>query len=287
MVENRTFHQNNSFGEIEKYKEWLKLRVGSILTFNTYLRIIKAFFKEYNELTEDNIIAFLKKHSYGWDYYGAIKKYLQFLGKEDLLKNVPKPKSIKKFFEIPDLDKLIEKVVQKIDGDEKYIFLILYYTGARISEILNLKLKDLNLKEDYIVFRKTKGNYQERAVRIPIELKKHLIELKTEKEGLLAEDFIFYPDSKNTPRARYYRFLKRIKLKYPEFYKVLTKTHNFRRAFITWMYMQTKDVFQVQQYVGHSNINVTVGYIQEIARKEAIEKGGELVISKKPMPKGL
>jgi len=289
MVGNSSFHQNLSFGEtkIEEFKKWLKLRVSSVGTLEQYLCVVKEFLKEYKEINENNILEFLKKHSNNSSYVGALKKYLEYLGKEDLKKKIPYARKKKKIFEVPDFDKCIDKFLEKLQNDEKYIILILYYTGARISEVLNLKMKDIDSKGEYIIFRQTKGDIYERKVKIPEKLKENLLQLKKEKEGLLENDYVFYPDSKNTPRARYYRFLKRIKLKYPEFYKVLTKTHNFRRAFITWMYMQTKDVFQVQQYVGHLDINTTVRYIQEIARKEAIEKGGELVISKKPMPKGL
>ncbi len=75
----------------------------------------------------------------------------------------------------------------------RMILLMLYATGCRVSEVLELRSADINLKRKQICFR-SHGIYQERCIPIGAELCSALAEYRSSRGRLNATDEVLYRD---------------------------------------------------------------------------------------------
>ncbi|QHI73791.1 tyrosine-type recombinase/integrase [Aminipila terrae] len=134
-----------------------------------------------------------------------------------------------------------------------------FYSGYRISDILNLKVKDFH-NRDYFYFREKKTKKQTKLLINPI-LKKAANEY-IEQNDLEDNDYIFKSQKGyNQPisRQRAYKVLKdaaRAVGLQGNF-----GTHSLRKTMGYHYYQQTKDVVTLKMIFNHSSVDVTLIYI--------------------------
>lgn len=116
--------------------------------------------------------------------------------------------------------------------------LVLYYTGVRVSECLNLETDDLRFNRGSIIVKGTKGS-KDREVALPREI---ILELLSLKKGTLFRIG--------------YRWLEQ------KFKQVMPgkHMHSLRHTFAVRLYRQTRDIRLVQYALGHKNIRNTMIY---------------------------
>lgn len=145
---------------------------------------------------------------------------------------------------------------------DKAILEFLYATGVRVSELVNLKRKDLNLKDRWVKVMGKGG--KERLLPLGREaslwIRKYLKELKEKRmEG----------EGKQSPLFlnRYGRKLSRITVwkrikKYAKDAGITKKIspHTLRHSFATHLLAQDADLRSVQELLGHRNISTTQIY---------------------------
>lgn len=262
------------------FKKWLRENTFlSDLTIELYVRYVKFFYKNYTEFNKENCILFLKERPRKY-VKSALKYYAKFLGISIDFPKLKEPPKTKEFnIDREDLRKILEQV--NLDEETKLIYEIAYYTGARIREILNLKVNDIGKDDDgnIVVRFKTKGN-QFRKVPIPHILKEKIDNLVRQK-GLLSAEPLFYTDvraKKDVLDAKYCR-LKRVlgKIKDKKIKKILSNTHNFRRALINFLLAKTGDVLICKEFVGHNKLETTMKYVSQITKKQKIQQGFEII----------
>ena len=75
-----------------------------------------------------------------------------------------------------EIRKLLREVELRGDVRAKAIFSVILYTGARLSDVVNMELSDLMLSErsGSCIFRHGKGNKQ-RTVPLPLQARKALV----------------------------------------------------------------------------------------------------------------
>ncbi|MFK8138111.1 MAG: tyrosine-type recombinase/integrase [Bdellovibrionales bacterium] len=137
------------------------------------------------------------------------------------------------------------------------------FTGARAKEILNIKIKDLNLYDESILIHGIK-NSNDREIPIPTKTFKNLLRhLGINKNTNLAEkmDQLVFPISYNRFRQiwQHYR-------------PVHKKLHSLRHTFAIRLYKKTKDIRLVQFALGHRNIANTMIYADYIYSQEELKK---------------
>jgi integron integrase len=97
-------------------------------------------------------------------YYKAVRT--QPLGR---LGDIPRPKMAPRLPHVLTRDQvkaLIGAVVDSTDQPYRLVCRLLYHTGMRISEVLNLRVQDINWAQSEIVLRCAKGN-KDRIVPLP------------------------------------------------------------------------------------------------------------------------
>ena len=199
----------------------------------------------------------------------AIKSYITFLEKFNYSKNnyselisIPKKsKSLPKVMtkkEVSQLIKHVEMNAKKNLRDDALIEL-LYSTGLRVSEVANLKLKDINLEKSEIKIL-GKGN-KERIVIFNNKSKEKIISyLKNDKRYIsIKTEALFQNKFKEALSTR---SIQRILKKYLNFSGINSKysTHTLRHTFATHLLEGGADIKVIQQLMGHSSPETTKIY---------------------------
>lgn len=231
-------------------KETLLLSVGelskkgmSAATVNRYIAAVRTFF------------SYCKK-------FGYVEKNPALE-----LKTVKIPKKLPNFMTEREVDELCNQPkVNEIlwEKRDSAIFEMLYSSGCRISELVNLKLSDFIDGYHSAVVR-GKGN-KDRVVYFEAAaqevLKNYLGDRKKimeENHILQSHDFVFI-NQKGTPLTT--GGLRYILSRYsgPEGTNHHINPHAFRHTFATTMLSNGADVRLVQEMLGHSSISTTQRY---------------------------
>ena len=104
----------------------------------------------------------------------AVRNFFDFLAKEHGFINIasdihpPKiPKRLPKALSLENIDSFLKvSRVDKFAARDKALLELLYATGGRVSEIINLKLDDLQTTEDYTAVRLTGKGGKQRVVPV-------------------------------------------------------------------------------------------------------------------------
>jgi len=196
------------FPEImEDYLFELEIRNYSLNTIKTYKSIINnfnKFLKNEKELYDERMIlrsfkryiGFLKRkkkvsQNYIYLVTVVLKKFFEFAG-IGVLKDVQTPKRTKSLPKSLNEDE-VQSLINALDNyhtlesstpyDEflkrrnKLILALLYSSGLRVSELVNLRLTDLHYGEGFVIVT-GKGN-KPRQVGLSPELKKIMLKLNT------------------------------------------------------------------------------------------------------------
>ena len=163
---------------------------------------------------------------------------------------------------------------------------VLYETGARVSEFINIKLNDLNLSDNASITLYGKGN-KTRIVPISQELVKLINKYLKEVYINYGDDYLFCSNYKK----RYERFginyiIKQLVIKlneiYPNHFKGNYFPHSFRHTKATHLYNNGTPLLYVKDFLGHSTISSTEIYATPDSKKqrEEILKNSETINTK-------
>ncbi len=155
---------------------------------------------------------------------------------------------------------------------EVVFFGLLFYTGCRVSELLAIRKKDVNLLRGTITIKqlkRRKGKELEREIMIPPPVKEYLKEyLITYVKGEEGRLFEF-------SRQRAWQLVKELTG------SVLRRElhpHVFRHAFAIQLLKTTKDLEKVRRLLGHSNYDTLKAYLDytiEDMRDDLLKMFGE------------
>ncbi|EAK9946425.1 integrase [Campylobacter lari] len=138
----------------------------------------------------------------------------------------------------------------------RLIIKIIIFTGIRVSEAINIKLKDISEENDlYIIRIRAKGN-KYRVVMIKKELIEHL--LKDVRVNYLSCDGLLFVNrnGKILTQAYISRIVEQILFK-AGIRKQKNGAHMLRHTFATLLYKKQKDLVLVQEALGHASLNTS------------------------------
>lgn len=267
----------------ELYWQYLRVEKGvTPITISDYKEDLNMFFKEFPDAkdTSDLKISDIKDFMVIQSEYGlsastilrrlsSIKNFYLFLSSEKII-DVPIPK-----LEGPKLPKKLPVVLSKEEVEslldapdmskktgirDKAMLEVMYSSGLRVSELINLKLSQIDF-ENGIITLIGKGNKQR---SIPIGefaleyLEKYINEVRS-KSRYRKSNYVFL-NKDGSPLSRVY-FWKQIK-KYAEIAEIDREIspHTLRHCFATHLLENGADLRMVQEMLGHSNIATTQIY---------------------------
>lgn len=200
----------------------------------------------------------------------SLKAFYSYLMKEgivekDVTEDLKAPKIEKKIPEILTMDEVI-RLLNQPKGDspkeirDKAMLELLYATGIRVSELISLKLSDVNLKMSYILCR---DSNKERIIPFGREAKsaliKYLDRIREEMIGNNDSDMLFCNCSGQTMSRQGFWKLIKYYAKKADIKSEITP-HTLRHSFAAHLVENGADLRSVQEMLGHSDISTTQIY---------------------------
>jgi integrase/recombinase XerD len=246
---------------ISRYSDDLKFKGYSENTIKNYLKQLELFLKYFNnyvtkpsEISEDKIKDYLlqsktingRKHK-----LSAIKLFYKLTGKQPLkFKNIEYPKSEKKLPKVIDSELILSKLDLIKNLKHKTILTLTYSVGLRVSEIVNLKIEDIDSKRMLIHIKNAKGK-KDRIV----PLSKTVLELlRTYYKEYKPKEYLF-----NGQNSLQYSIGSCQKI-YKKYIDYKSSIHTLRHSSATTLLENGTDVRIIQKILGHSNVKTTEIY---------------------------
>ena len=234
--------------DINLYIHFLKEQNLNSSSINRKLSVIKSF---YDYLYQINLINLNE---------------LKTIVTQKLEKNLPKLLSEKEILHL--IDKSKEMYVENPSKNISYLRIqvileILYSTGLRISELLNIKINQVaNIKDKLYI--NGKGNKQRLVIfnKNALDLLKNWISIMI-KNNKNKNSYLFenIHNIKVISRQQIYKDLKKLALKTNTDVEKLSP-HSIRHSFASHMLNRGADLRSIQKLLGHSDISTTEIYTQ-------------------------
>lgn len=261
---------NSYLSDITIFKEYL-----SSLKIN-YLKVDKDIIREYLKVLGNSNY----KSSSINRILSSLKNYYEYLEYKHLieynpLKDLNRPKKEKRlpnFINNNDYEEIIKKSLERTDfiGRRNTLLLeLLYSSGIRISEALNIKIKDINMGDKSIRIL-GKGSKM-RIVYFGEYAKEYLEEYLKARNSSLEYLFLNKNNTLLTRRGAEYIISNLVKT---SLLKKKVTPHTFRHSYATEMLNNGADIRSVQELLGHSSLSTTGIYTHvtnEVVRREYLK----------------
>jgi len=150
----------------------------------------------------------------------------------------------------------IQLILEAIKNEKHNLMIALAYAGGlRVSEVINLKIKDINLAELTIHIKGAKGN-KDRITILPKKLVGSINKLISNKD---LNDFVFASERGGKLTERTAQKVFENAMLATGIQKEAT-FHSLRHSFATHLLENGVDVRYVQELLGHANIRTTQLY---------------------------
>lgn len=235
-----------------------------ISAVRTFLEVAEKKFSHPSELDEVLIEKYVlwkvQKHKIGSSYQRMIiasldKFYTSVFNKQLNIKHLypsRKSYSLPNYLTTVEVKKLMAGVTNL---KHRCIIKLLYGSGLRLSELLHLKLTDIDSKSMIIHIRKSKGN-KDRVVMLSNSL---LDELRVYFIHYKPTDFLFEGQSGGMYSAKSVQVIVKNAASKAGINKQVTP-HTLRHSFATHLLEAGTDIRFIQQLLGHSSIKTTEIY---------------------------
>ena len=277
------------YSYLKEFRTYLKLERGlSGNSVDAYINDVKKLI-EYYDISEKDITVKEIDHTelvrfFSWvnelgmlpntqaRVISGLKAYFSYLLLEDIISEDPSsllesPKINRKLPDVLNIEE-INLLIEAIDASKpegmrnKAIIEVLYGCGLRVTELITLRISDLNFQSEYIKVV-GKGN-KERIIPIGQDAIKYINIYLTEvrvhldiKKG--NEDYIFLNRlGTQLSRISVFTMIKALAEKIG--LKKSISPHTFRHSFATHLIEGGADLRAIQEMLGHSSITTTEIY---------------------------
>jgi site-specific recombinase XerD len=245
----------------QMYSKDLELKNYAKNTIDNYVSQVALFLKYHekvankpSEINEKQIKSWLlqaksingRKHR-----LSAVKLFYKLTGKQPLkFKHIEYPRSNPSLPKVIDRNLLLTKIGEIKNLKHKAIIAIAYSVGLRVSEVINLKIKDIDSNQMLIFIHQAKGN-KDRVVPMSqfiLDLLRDYVREYRPKEYLFnGQDSLQYTSTSCNAIVKQY----------------LGKEYHFhllRHSSFTTMLENGTDLRIIQKIAGHANIKTTTIY---------------------------
>jgi integrase/recombinase XerD len=256
---------------LEIFKQKLLLKNMSERTIMAYVSVLNLTAKrlnlEINSITESDLVGYIisgKKRKMSSStqmmVINAFKAYFkEVYGKKFDHDILPRPKVEQKQPDILSVEE-IQSVINSISNiKHKSIVALMYSAALRVSEAINLKIKDIDSKNNKINIKNSKGKI-DRVVMLDDSILKLLREYWGQYR---TNEYIFEGARGSKYSTTSVQNIVKRAVKNIGIHKKIS-SHSLRHSCLTQLIKNGVDLRTVQKIAGHKNINTTAGYIKII-----------------------
>jgi site-specific recombinase XerD len=251
---------------LDKIKDEMQLRNYSRGTIKSYLLCLGEYFKYIQCVKRDPDIRLIKtylleKKDRGLSsqtinlHLNAIKYFYREVAKSQVpiqLKFVKRSQKIPVVLSRSEIKKVIASIENK---KHKLLIALSYGAGFRVSEAINLKIKDIQIEELTVHIKGAKGD-KDRVTVFPESLKSDIDTILSSRDK---NEFVFINNcggklTERTAQKIFHQALTRAKVQKEASF------HSLRHSFATHLLENGVDIRYVQELLGHQNIRTTQLY---------------------------
>jgi integrase/recombinase XerC len=267
---------------IAKFLNYLKYEknssVHTIKNYNIDLKQFSAFIKDkqVDKIIPLDIRSFIiylsekgEKKTTIARKLSSLRSFFKYLIRVGIVKNnpaeiIPLPKLDKplpKFLTEKQVENLLEEKEEKRNFTkirDEAILELLYATGMRISELINITLEDIDFKREQI---RLKGKGKKERIVLYGKFAQHKLSLymKERNKINIKNNYLFLNrlGGKITPR-----YIQKMLKKYLAISNIDSHItpHSLRHSFATHLLSRGADLRTIQELLGHSSLNTTQRY---------------------------
>ncbi len=264
----------------QKFEQQLQLKAYSINTIRTYKTEVNIFLQLLGNTNAANLtIEDLRRYIHYCinklqltentihSRLNALKfLYEQVLGKERFFIELPRPKKHLQLPKVLGQHELRKLFAAPKNLKHKAILFIAYSAGLRVSEVINLRLQDIDREREQLFIHCSKGK-KDRYVRLsPMVL--DVLEQYYKKSVIKPTNYLFEGPEKGKPYS--IRSAQQIFTNAKNFAGI-SKTvsfHSLRHSFATHLLEKGIDVIFIKDILGHFDLKTTQRYLH--VRKDVL-----------------
>lgn len=265
------------FEEISQYLEYLEIEKGlSVNTIDAYRRDLYDFagnidseLNNIDRLDINSYIRILKEKNYAPSSVirkiASLRGFFKWIYSMDIIQKNPastieQPKVPQRLPKVITLKEIEEMLHSNLSPLESVIMELLYSCGLRVSELVNLKINDVDIKSKYV--RCFGKGSKERIIPIGNKAVQRIEAYKPIRENILKKfnldtKRLFVSDTgRLINRQDVYNFIHK---KGKDIHKNISP-HTLRHSFATHLLENGADLRVVQELLGHSDVSTTQLY---------------------------
>lgn len=245
---------------LQKLTEELKLRKYSPRTITVYLNLIKNFLSSNLTPREFLLKSVDKSHSTLRSVYFALQFFYKNVLKQNFTEELPLGKKSGHLPQVLNTEEIKSLLDATLNLKHRFLLMVLYYTGIRLNELVNLRWEDFDFERKTIHLKITKGT-KDRV----IFFHQNLVDL-IHNFGLKKEGYLFQSNLGKKYNLRSVQMVVRQAAQRAGIKKRVTP-HTLRHSFATHLLEAGADIRSIQQLLGHKDLKTTQIYTH-VANKD-------------------
>ncbi len=259
----------DGIAQIEKFKQWLRSKRYSESTLTTYSEALKSFLVFYREkpiadITNEDVIVYNNEYilknnlsiSYQNQTINSIKLFFKIIHDSKIvIEELHRPKNAKKLPNVLSKEETFLLINITANLKHKTLLALIYSSGLRISEAINMKITDIDSQRMLIHVKNAKGKKDRYTL------------LSTKVLDLLREYYTVYKPKTYLFEGQYgkqYSSRSAQSVLQQSAKKAgITKQislHTLRHSFATHLLESGTDLRYIQDLLGHSSPKTTMIY---------------------------
>lgn len=254
---------------IEKFKQWLRSKRYSENTINTYSEALKSFLIFYREkavasITNEDVVVFNNEYilknnltaSYQNQIVNAIKLFFKIVHDSKMDTDaIHRPKNAKTLPNVLSKEETFRLIDLTDNLKHKTLLALIYSSGLRISEAINMKIIDIDSQRMLIHVKNAKGKKD----RYTLLSTKILLLLREYYAIYKPKTFLFEGQNGGQYSSRSAQSVLQQSAKKAGITKQIS-LHTLRHSFATHLLESGTDLRYIQDLLGHNSPKTTMIY---------------------------
>ncbi|MDO8656288.1 MAG: tyrosine-type recombinase/integrase [Nanoarchaeota archaeon] len=238
---------------LQKLTEELQLRKYSPQTIAAYFNQIKNFLNS-NLTPREFLLQYVdNSHSTLRSVYFALQFFYRNVLKQDFIEELPLGKKSGHLPQVLNREEIKSLFDVTLNLKHRFVLMVLYYTGIRLNELVNLRWEDFDFERKTIHLKVAKGT-KDRVLFLHQSIEDLIQNFTLRKEGL-----VFQSNLGKKYDLRSIQMIVRQAAHKANITKKVTP-HTLRHSFATHLLEAGADIRSIQTLLGHKNLQTTQIY---------------------------